>query len=101
MGERMHCVSVRMSESELEELDRRRGKIRRGTFLRNTFLGKREPVQIPEVNQKVYIETSRWASNLNQIAKQLNTADVIDIEELRRILASFRQSLIGLKDDTK
>jgi len=101
MGERMHCVSVRMSESELSELDRRRGKIRRGTFLRNVFLGKKEPKQIPEVNQKVYIETSRWASNLNQIAKQLNTADVIEIEELRRTLNEFRKSIIGLKDDTK
>lgn len=101
MGERMHCVSVRMSEFELQDLDRRRGKIRRGTFLRNVFLGKKEPKQIPEVNQKVYIETSRWASNLNQIAKQLNTADVIEIEELRRTLNEFRRSIIGLKDDTK
>ncbi len=97
----MHCVSVRMSESELSELDRRRGKIRRGTFLRNVFLGKKEPKQIPEVNQKVYIETSRWASNLNQIAKQLNTAGVIEIEELRRTLNEFRKSIIGLKDDTR
>lgn len=101
MGERTHCVSVRVSQSELEELDRRRGSVRRGTFLRNIFLGKREPAQIPEVNRKVYIETSRWASNLNQIARQLNTTESVDVEEVRRILAGFRRSLIGLKDDTK
>lgn len=90
-----------MSDQELQDLDRRRGKVRRGTFLRNVFLGKREPKQIPEVNRDKYIETARWAANLNQIAKQLNTADVIEIEELRRILTEFRRSLIGLKDDTK
>ena len=90
-----------MSDQELQDLDRRRGKIRRGTFLRNVFLGKREPKQIPEVNRDKYIETARWAANLNQIAKQLNTADVIEIEELRRTLNEFRKSLIGLKDDTK
>ncbi len=101
MGERTHCVSVRMSDQELQDLDRRRGKIRRGTFLRNVFLGKKEPKQIPEVNRDKYIETARWAANLNQIAKQLNTAGVVEIEELRRILSEFRRSLIGLKDDTK
>jgi hypothetical protein len=90
-----------MSDQELQDLDRRRGKIRRGTFLRNVFLGKKEPKQIPEVNRDKYIETARWAANLNQIAKQLNTAGVVEIEELRRILSEFRRSLIGLKDDTK
>lgn len=90
-----------MSDQELQDLDRRRGKLRRGTFLRNVFLGKKEPKQIPEVNRDKYIETARWAANLNQIAKQLNTAGVIEIEELRRILSEFRRSLIGLKDDTK
>lgn len=91
-----------MSDQELQDLDRRRGKVRRGTFLRNLFLGKKEPRQIPEVNRERYIETARWAANLNQIAKKLNIADVIEIEELRRILSEFRRSLIGLKkDDTK
>lgn len=90
-----------MSDQELQDLDRRRGKVRRGTFLRNLFLGKKEPRQIPEVNRERYIETARWAANLNQVAKQLNTAGVIEIEELRRILSEFRRSLIGLKDDTK
>lgn len=89
-----------MSMSELQDLDRRRGRIRRGTFLRNVFLGKREPRQIPEVNRERYIETSRWASNLNQIAKQLNTAEAVEADDIRRILAGFRRSLVGLKDDT-
>ena len=104
VGERRYCVAVRMNESELSELDRRRGQILRGTFLRNMFLGKKEPRQIPGVNQKAYFETARWASDLSQIVKKLNSADVIEIEKiqnLRQTLNEFRKSIIGLEDDRK
>ena len=96
MGKRTHCVSVRVSESELTALDRRRGKIRRGTFLRNVFLGKKEPAQIPEINRRAYIETARWAANLNQLARQLNSAGFVQAEEVIQTLAEFRRSLLGL-----
>ena len=104
VGERIYGVSVRMSKSELSDLDRRRGKILRGTFLRNIFLGEKEPRQIPEANREMYNETARWASNLNQIAKKLNSADVIEkekIEKIQQTLDEFRKSIIGLEDDTK
>lgn len=96
MGERARCVSVRMSPAELAELDRRRGKIRRGTFLRNLFLGKREPRQIPEVNRERYSETARWAANLNQLARQVNAGEELSMTDLQRILSAFRLSLLGL-----
>jgi len=95
---RRHCVSVRLAPDELAALDRRRGRVRRGAFLRKLFLGKKEPRQIPVVNTERYAETARWAANLNQIARGLNTKDTPDIEEICRILAQFRRSLIGLKD---
>ena len=99
MGERNITVSSRFSPSEAQELDRRRGKVRRGTFLRNLFLGKKPPRQIPGVNLEKYIETSRWAANLNQIARSLNSAEALEVEDIRRILAGFRRSLIGLTGD--
>ena len=99
MGERNITVSSRFSPSEAQELDRRRGKVRRGTFLRNLFLGKKEPRQIPGVNVEAYAETARWAANLNQIARSLNSAEVPDIREIQRTLAGFRRSLIGLTGD--
>jgi len=93
---RTHCVSVRMSPAEYQNLDRRRGKIQRGTFLRNLFLGKREPAQIPEPNRKAYAETARWASALNQIARRMNEGEEVDIQEIRATLARFRRGLLGL-----
>lgn len=98
---RGHCVSVRFNPAEMEELDKRRGKIRRGTYLRNMFLGKREPKQIPVPNQKAYSETARWASVLNQIALRLNFGEDMDHEEIRAVLKAFRLSLIGLAESTK
>jgi hypothetical protein len=96
MGERVYTVSSRMSKEELDELDRRRGRIRRGAFLRNVFLGKKEPRQIPEVNREKYIETARWAANLNQLSRSLNAGNGVDVAELQRILSGFRLSLLGL-----
>lgn len=93
---RGHCVSVRFNPVELQELDRRRGKIQRGTFLRNLFLGKKEPAQIPQPNREAYSETARWASVLNQIAKRINQDEPVDIQELRATLAGFRRGLLGL-----
>lgn len=85
-----------MSDQELRDLDRRRGKIRRGTFLRNLFLGKREPRQIPEVNRESYAESARWAANLNQLARSVNVGGEVDMAELQRVLGGFRLSLLGL-----
>ncbi len=92
---RTHCVSVRLSPTELTELDRRRGKIRRGTFLRNVFLGRKEPLQIPAVNLDSFRTSARWAANLNQIARALNAGLDVDIEEVRSTLRNFRLALLG------
>ena len=50
---------------------------------------------IPEVNRQAWVELSRSASNLNQIAKKLNEGDQADIEQIRKELAAFRAALIG------
>lgn len=99
---RTHCVSVRITPAELEKLDSMRGGISRGSFLRNIFLGKKIPAQIPRINQEAYRETARWASNLNQIAYALhNFGDEIQArgtEEIYAYLKKFRLKLIGLDD---
>lgn len=92
-----HCVSVRFSEEELAKIDGYRGKIPRGTWCRKAILGK--PIAVPPpVNREKYAETARWAAALSQIAHHLNRGEVPDLIEVRRDLAHFRRSLLGLRE---
>jgi len=92
---RVHCVSTRLNDEELEELKRRKGDIPYGVYIRQTVLG-RPPKQVPEVNRKAYAETARWASALNQIARKLNMNEDVDITKIRHALNVFRQKLLGI-----
>ena len=96
---RRHCVSVRLSPQENAELNRRRGAQQRGLFIRNLFLGRQEPKQIPEINRKAYIEMARAASNLNQIARALNRGDRVILEELIRELQAFRRGMLKGREE--
>ena len=102
---RHRCISVRLSQREDAELDRRRGAQQRGRFIRNLFLGRPEPKQIPEINRKAYIELARTASNLNQISRALNRGDRVILEELIRELQAFRREMLrgreAEKDDSE
>ena len=99
---RTHCVSVRITTSELEKLDSMRGGISRGSFFRDIFLGRKIPAPVPKDNRQAYIETARWASNLNQIARALHNygaeIQARGTEEIYSYLKNFRMRLIGLDD---
>lgn len=90
---RQHCVSVRMNSVELDELDKRRGRMRRGTYVRQSLLGSPPPI-IPEINRKAYSELARSASNLNQIALRLNQRHDYEIQDVLNALRDFRIQLI-------
>jgi len=95
---RRHTVSTRFNPAELKELDRLSTSVglRRGEYLRLAAFQALPPT-IPELNKEAWQELSKAASNLNQIAYQLNKKGVevdVDIEEVRNILAYFRQILI-------
>lgn len=91
---RRHCISVYMNSDELKRMNKQRGKVRRGTYLRQIFNGSL-PAMVPEVNQKAYSELARSASNLNQIAHHLNIDDHVEMQETLDALRDFRLKLIG------
>ncbi|NCB26585.1 MAG: MobC family plasmid mobilization relaxosome protein [Clostridiales bacterium] len=94
---RTHCVSSRLSPSELATLDERRGNIPRGEYVRTCTFGT-PPVPIPQPNADKYAELSRAAGNLNQIARKLNQG-AFDIEATIDELAVFRMKLLGVTWD--
>ena len=93
---RTHCVSVRLNEVELSRLDARRQGCQRGEYMRMAFMGKL-PNEVPAINKTAWVELSKSAGNLNQIAKKLNQNTDINIEIINEELAKFRALLIGVE----
>lgn len=87
---RKHPVTCRLTDAESEKVDGLRGGMTRGEWLRTAALGK-PPATIPAINQAAWLELSRAASNLNQLAKQSHSEAVEASEEL----AIFRMLLIN------
>ena len=100
---REHCVSVRLNADELSRLDEQRAPVnmQRGEYLRAAAL-HRLPPTIPSVNRDAWVELSRLASNVNQLARAANEgrADLpdVDLVELYRMVGDLRLSLIGAGD---
>lgn len=104
---RSNCISTRLSDAELADLDSKRQALNmaRGEYLRCAALDVL-PRSIPELNREAWIELARSASNLNQIAHKLAVLfnfdggeEALDGLELAKLakgeLAIFRQALIG------
>lgn len=87
---RKHPVTCRLTDSELAHVDRLRGSMTAGEWMRTAALG-RPPRIVPELNRSAWLELSRAASNLNQLAKQGHFHDVDVTEQLK----AFRAALIG------
>lgn len=99
---RTHCVSVRLNDNELQKLDNQRGRMARGEYLRCAALDELPPT-IPALNQQAWVELSKAAGNLNQIAKKLNSienADLLDtdIKLIMLELAEFRTRLLKAQE---
>ena len=96
---RIHAVTARLSATELETLDSRRGMRRRGDYLRTAALGVLPPM-VPTVNIDAWKQLARAAANLNQISAAFNErGDLASIVEARAVLHEFRSKLIGANKD--
>jgi hypothetical protein len=96
---RDHCVSSRLNDAELAQLDRQRGSLARGEYLRCAALDELPPT-IPAINREAWVELSKAAGNLNQIAKRLNEERGISESQFEKVvseLREFRSALIGAK----
>ena len=89
------CISVRLNKEELDMLNSRRGALKQGEFLRMAAIDQL-PKIVPQLNKEAWVELSRVASNLNQIAHKLNMNECVDAGEIRQVFADFRQKIIGL-----
>jgi hypothetical protein len=98
---RIHHVSSWFSDAELAELDQRRGKLRRGSFVRSAALDVPLLTPAPLENLKAWQALAHTTANLNQIAKQLNSHTTVDIREVQELIAELRNRLIGVANDAE
>jgi hypothetical protein len=96
---RSHAVTSRLNKAEFDLLESKciELNMQLGEFMRTAALHKLAPV-IASTNIDMWVELSRSASNLNQIAYQLNSVEpelIPDISEIRKALSEFRDALIG------
>lgn len=98
---RRHCVSSRLNQEELELLDSKRGKMKRGEWLRCAALDTfKKEIVVPQLNKEAWLDLAKVSSNLNQIAKQLNSnpTQTTLVAEVNTIVMELRLKLLGLDD---
>ncbi len=89
-------LSVFMTEAEADEIERRAKLVgmRTPAYLREAGLDRLPPT-VPELNREAWTQLARAASNLNQIARNLNRDGHPVFDEIRDSIVKFRASLIS------
>lgn len=88
-------LSVYVTADEFSELTRRAELVsmRTPAYLRESGL-ERLPPTVPEINQSAWLELSKSAANLNQIAKALNHGKPVGMGFIFDAVNKFRCNLI-------
>lgn len=104
---RLITLSTKVSAKDLSTIEDKlkAAGLSLSTYLRESALAAQvnPPVQVAAINIEQWDELGRMGSNINQIARQLNTRGVVDpfllelIEHNRTLLAEVRAALIGGK----
>ncbi|MDQ0549360.1 hypothetical protein ACKVM9_003820 [Pantoea agglomerans] len=68
---RIHCVSVRFNNSELNKLEHERKGYAKGEWLRMCFM-KNQPVVVPEINRNAWKMLGEINQRLNELLNHLN-----------------------------
>lgn len=96
-------ISVYFSADELEKLDHSANSenMKIPEFLRQIGLNRKIPPKPAKLDLEAYSILSRTASNLNQIAKHLNSHPeaVHELDTVKSALSDFRRSLISARTE--
>lgn len=96
---RHYCISVRLNQAELELLNNRRGKHKKGEWLRLTFLNH-TPTDIPLVNVEAWKMLSDISQKLNRIAIHIDGKSKdsklthTELFAVKRLLVELRNNLL-------
>ncbi|HAV1900500.1 TPA: hypothetical protein JG930_004411 [Enterobacter hormaechei subsp. steigerwaltii] len=96
---RTHCVSVRLNNAELQLLNKKRGSVSKGEWLRMSSLQKFPPV-LPAINIKAWRGLTDISQKLNRIAIHIDGKSKdsqlthTELFAVKRQLEELRQHLL-------
>lgn len=90
------CISVRLNEEELIILDSKRGRYKKGEWLRMASLNKLPPV-LPEINREAWIKLGNLSQDLNRLLNHLDSKSP-ESELTRTELFALRRQIKTLRD---
>lgn len=96
---RHFCISVRLNQAELELLNNRRCKHKKGEWLRLTFLNH-TPTNIPLLNVEAWKMLSDISQKLNRIANHIDGKSKdsklthTELFAVKRLLVELRNNLL-------
>lgn len=95
---RSHCVSVRLDDNELAQLDEKRGKSRRGEWLRMAAMDGL-PQPIPEANTELSLRLSKLLGAFGSLMQtnKLDDDKLSLLMEMRQEVVELRKQLSGEK----
>jgi hypothetical protein len=93
---REHCFSVRVNAEEQAIINRLRGRMRAGEYLRLAGL-KSLPSAVPELNRQAWVKLAPLAANMNQIAALLHRGLPVDTEAVQHDIQRLISAIEGLR----
>ncbi|HHC2490421.1 TPA: hypothetical protein ACN7FZ_005213 [Klebsiella pneumoniae] len=97
---RIHCISVRLNNNELQILNIKRGNKSKGEWLRMLFLQNLPPV-VPTINTEAWKKLSDISQKLNRISLHIDSKSKdsqlthTELFAVKRQLQELRQHLLN------
>lgn len=93
---RTRRIGCGLNDAELDQLDKLRGGVSRGEYVRRAALGD-APATIPEINRLAHADLGRALGNLATVATAMRGGAYAELAEVEKLVREVRNLLIGLK----
>lgn len=94
------AVCTRLDSAEAAKLDKLRGKMQRGVYLRMLINGV-NPQLMPEINMKAYNTLLNISNQLDRLGSHKGVFSDAEIAEVRKLISNLRLELLNVKLESK
>lgn len=87
-------VGCRLTDGEVLLLDKRRGKVSRGEYLRRAAF-ENAPRPVPKINRQAWSDLGRSLGNLSTLAVAMRGGAYAELQDVEKVVRDVRLKLIG------